>query len=150
MHNVYYWHGKTTTNVGFMAWTQTTLLWQPRHHLAQWQGYKLDMCSLLPGRDRVLFSSPEHPDWLLWLFRSLLNGAQVQILKQALIPTPTQTGSTERPKKSVKWPTTFHVNQLNVHEVITQHIFLFNLKISARLTEMAYCAKHASSFFCNY
>jgi len=46
------------------------------------------LCNLLPGTDRVLFSSPEHLDWLLRLFRPLFNGVQVQILQQALIPTP--------------------------------------------------------------
>jgi len=105
------------------------------------------MCSLLPGRDRVLFSSSEHLDWLLWLFRPLFNGVQVQILQQVLILSSTQSNRQLETSKKV-WKMAYNVSYESA-----EYIWRYNraqnfsyLKIYERLMEMAYCAKHSFHF----
>jgi hypothetical protein len=105
------------------------------------------MCNLLPGRDRVMFSSPEHLVWLLWLFRPLFNGVQVQILQQALILTPTQSDRQLWMSKKVcemayvSWESAEYTRSYNRAQNFFSH-----LKISTRLMEKTYCAKHAFHF----
>jgi len=106
------------------------------------------LCSLLPGRDRVLFSSPEHLDWLLRLFRPLFNGVQVQILQQALILTP-------RPSDRQLWTSKKVCEMAYVSCESAEHIWSENtaqnffpyFKISARLTENGILCKTSISFF---
>jgi len=50
-------------------------------------------------------------------------------------------------QNSVKWPTTFHVNQLNIYEVITEHRISFHISKSLTTYGNGILCKTCISFF---